>query len=49
MSDRRDSRTPLERFLGIFTEVRAGEGVTALLLALNVFLILMAYYVSTLR
>jgi ATP:ADP antiporter, AAA family len=40
-----DSRTRLERFLGFFTEVRAGEGVTALLLALNVFLILMAYYV----
>jgi AAA family ATP:ADP antiporter len=38
-------RTALERFLGIFTEVRAGEGTTSLLLALNVFLILMAYYV----
>jgi AAA family ATP:ADP antiporter len=38
-------RTTLERFLGIFTEVRGGEGPTALLLALNVFLILMAYYV----
>jgi ATP:ADP antiporter, AAA family len=40
-----DNLTRLERFLGIFTEVRTGEGVTALLLALNVFLILMAYYV----
>ena len=31
--------------LGVFTEVHAGEGPTALLLALNVFLILTAYYV----
>jgi AAA family ATP:ADP antiporter len=37
--------SPLERFLRIFTVVKPGEGVTALLLALNVFLILMAYYV----
>ena len=35
----------LEKFLNIFTEVRPGESRTALLLALNVFLILMAYYV----
>jgi AAA family ATP:ADP antiporter len=34
----------VERFLNLFTEVRAGEARTALLLALNVFLILMAYY-----
>ena len=40
-----DGRTRLERVLGAFTEVHAGEGRTALLLALNVFLILMAYYV----
>jgi AAA family ATP:ADP antiporter len=39
------NRSSLERFLGMFTEVKAGEGTTALLLALNVFLILMAYYV----
>jgi ATP/ADP translocase len=32
-------------FSGLFTDVRPGEGTTALLLALNVFLILMAYYV----
>jgi ATP:ADP antiporter, AAA family len=38
-------RSSLERFLGVFTEVRPGEGITALLLALNVFLILMPYYV----
>ena len=35
----------LEKFLNLFTEVRPGEATTALLLALNVFLILMAYYV----
>ena len=37
--------TPLDRALRVFADVRAGEGVTALLLALNVFLILTAYYV----
>ena len=34
----------LERFLCLFTEVRAGEGLTALLMFANVFLILCAYY-----
>jgi AAA family ATP:ADP antiporter len=34
-----------ERFLNLFTVVRPGEARTALLLALNVFLILLAYYV----
>ena len=38
-------RSSLDRFLGVFTDVHVGEGVTALLLALNVFLILMAYYI----
>ncbi|MCP3871039.1 MAG: hypothetical protein GY703_23665 [Gammaproteobacteria bacterium] len=33
-----------ERFLGLFTEVRPGEGTTALLMFANVFLILCAYY-----
>ena len=45
MTAKTSDRTSLERFLGIFTEVRAGEGTTSLLLGLNVFLILMAYYV----
>jgi AAA family ATP:ADP antiporter len=36
---------PLDRFLRLFTEVREGEGAQVLLLALNVFLILTAYYV----
>jgi ATP:ADP antiporter, AAA family len=45
MPDTMAARTKVERFLGVFAEVRAGEGTTALLLASNVFLILMAYYV----
>jgi AAA family ATP:ADP antiporter len=40
-----DDRSQLERALSVVTEVRAGEGPTALLLTLNVFLILTAYYV----
>jgi ATP:ADP antiporter, AAA family len=35
----------LDRVLNLFTVVRAGEARTALLLALNVFLILTAYYI----
>jgi AAA family ATP:ADP antiporter len=38
-------RGPLERFLHLFTEVRGGEGVQLLLLTLNAFLMLAAYYV----
>jgi len=38
------SRSPLDRILGLFADVHAGEGVTALLLLLNVFLLLAAYY-----
>jgi AAA family ATP:ADP antiporter len=38
-------RSALDRVLGVFTEVRPGEASTALLLALNVFLLLAAYYV----
>lgn len=38
-------RRPLERFLHLFCDVRDGEGRQLLLLALNVFLILVAYYV----
>jgi ATP:ADP antiporter, AAA family len=34
-----------EKLLGLFTDVKAGEGVTALLLVLNVLLLLTAYYV----
>lgn len=39
-----DRPSLLDRALRPFTDVRAGEGPTALLLALNVFLLLMAYY-----
>ncbi len=35
---------PLERILSLFTKVRAREGTTSLLLLLNIFLILAAYY-----
>ena len=34
----------LERFLRIFTDVRAGESLPALLMTVNIFLILCAYY-----
>jgi len=40
-----DPAAPLDRALRLFTDVRAGEGVTALLLALNVLLLLCAYYI----
>jgi AAA family ATP:ADP antiporter len=36
---------PLERALRLFGDVRAGEGTTVLLMCLNVFLLLTAYYV----
>jgi len=38
-------RSPLEWALGLFAEVRAGEGVPVVLLAANVFLLLCAYYI----
>jgi AAA family ATP:ADP antiporter len=38
------SRSALERLLCIFTDVRPGEGVTAVAMVANVFLILCAYY-----
>jgi len=34
----------LERFLGLFADVKAGEGPRALLLTANIFLVLVAYY-----
>ena len=37
-------RSLSERLLGLFTEVRPGEGTSALLMFANVFLILCAYY-----
>jgi AAA family ATP:ADP antiporter len=40
----RHARGLLDRVLGLFAEVRPGEGVTALLLMLDIFLLLAAYY-----
>jgi AAA family ATP:ADP antiporter len=40
-----DAGSPVDRLLRIFADVKAGEGTTAVLLSLNIFLILMAYYV----
>lgn len=37
-------RSPLERFLGLFTDVRAGEGPVTLIMACNIFLLLTSYY-----
>jgi AAA family ATP:ADP antiporter len=43
-----DAKSPLDRFLGLFAEVRSGEGLSALLLTVNVFLLLTSYYIMTL-
>jgi AAA family ATP:ADP antiporter len=40
----RHTRGWLDHVLGVFAEVRAGEGLTALLLMFDVFLLLAAYY-----
>lgn len=39
------SKNFLDRFLNLFTEVNAGEGVRSLILSLNIFIILTAYYI----
>ena len=39
------SRSPLERFLGLFADVQPGEGTNIVLMYANIFLILSAYYV----
>jgi ATP:ADP antiporter, AAA family len=36
-------KNPIEKFLSLFADVRAGEGLSALLLGLNVFLLLTGY------
>ncbi|MBM4297501.1 MAG: translocase, partial [Deltaproteobacteria bacterium] len=38
-------RTPLDRFLLLFAEVHGGEGLTAVLLTVNLFLLLTAYLI----
>lgn len=40
-----EERSWLERALWVVTEVRAGEGTTALLLSLNLFVLMTSYYV----
>jgi AAA family ATP:ADP antiporter len=40
----RTSKGPLDKTLAVFTDVRAGESLTALLLMLNMFFLLAAYY-----
>jgi len=39
------AKTAIDRFLGLFAEVRSGESPTVLLLAMNVFLLLVSYYI----
>src|SRR5438445_9925031 len=39
----RDEKSRLDRALSLFTDVRAGEGATAALMLLNVFLLLICY------
>ncbi|RKZ99359.1 MAG: translocase, partial [Gammaproteobacteria bacterium] len=41
-----NSLNPVERFLGLFADVRSGEGTTIMLLTLNLFIILIAYYIA---
>ena len=43
-SPRPERRSPLDSTLRLFTEVRPGEGLTAVIMFANVFLILCAYY-----
>jgi AAA family ATP:ADP antiporter len=40
-----EHRSPLDRFLLLFADVRAGEGLTAVLLTVNLFLLLTAYLI----
>ena len=42
---KRDERTLIERMLRAVTEVKAGEGATALIMMFSVFLLLTAYYI----
>lgn len=44
MNDEHKKRNLLDKFLGIFTEVRAGEGYLTLAMAFLVFLLMGAYY-----
>lgn len=46
MSLQSSGKSLLDKFLGIFAEVHAGEGRLSLLMTLNIFLILTAYYIA---
>jgi len=39
------TKSPLDRFLNLFTGVEAGEGITSVLLTVNIFLIMTSYYI----
>src|SRR5262245_24321420 len=39
------ARGPIDQLLGLFSDVRAGEGARALMMLVNVFLILVSYYI----
>jgi ATP:ADP antiporter, AAA family len=41
----REARGPLDRLLGLFSDVHAGEGARATMMLLNIFLILLCYYI----
>jgi ATP:ADP antiporter, AAA family len=45
VSESSDRRSILERFLSLFSEVRPGEGASTVLFLLNVFFVLVGYYV----
>jgi ATP:ADP antiporter, AAA family len=40
-----DAGSPVDRMLRVFSDVRAGEGATALILTANLFLLMVGYYV----
>ena len=44
MTDGTTGKSSLERFLTLFTDVRAGEGPLTLLMSFNIFLLLTSYY-----
>ena len=45
MSEEKSKKT-LEKFLGLFTEVKPGEGITAISLTVNLLLVLTSYYIA---
>ena len=45
LETRRTDKSPLDRALSLFTDVRAGEGTTAVLMLINIFVLLICYSV----